>query len=503
MTHKTRNAPPSASSMIESLRGLGYSVSTALADIIDNSLAAGADHVDVYFIWEGRHQAIVIRDNGHGMSDPELFNAMRLGFLSPLAERASHDLGRFGLGLKTASFSQCRSLTVSSKRRDTDIVSLRWDLDYLAQGTDREWHLLETPGPEAALCLPLLDDLPHGTLVVWEKLDRIITPGFSRQDYLDLADAVENHLALIFHRFLQGTESRLTLTLNQVPVKAHDPFMQDHPATWNYPPTKIDAGYGILTLQGHVLPHTDKLSAKAHATAAGPKGWTDHQGFYVYRNERLIVAGSWLGLGTGRAWTKEEAHRLARIRLDIPNTADAAWKLDIRKSTAVPPVTMRKRLLKLAETVRKRARHVFADRGEYKKTRSPTKPALPVWRVESAGEEVRYRISREHPAVCAVSSDPVTAKALDALLSLIEQTVPVQRIWLDTAEGKNTPHNTEMSTPPEEMANILEVVYHNLIRRTGLSPMAAKAKLHHTEPFAAFPELVEALPDLPELRRSE
>ena len=126
---KIRNAPPSASSMIESLRGLGYSISTALADIIDNSLAAGADRVDLYF---ERH-AIAIRDNGHGMSDEELFNAMRLGFLSPLTERASHDLGRFGLGLKTASFSQCRSLTVSSRRQGAEIVSLCWDLDYLAQ----------------------------------------------------------------------------------------------------------------------------------------------------------------------------------------------------------------------------------------------------------------------------------------------------------------------------------------------------------------------------------
>lgn len=495
---RTRNAPPSASSMIESLRGLGYSASTALADIIDNSLAAGADRVELFFVWEGERRAIAIRDNGHGMSDEELFNAMRLGFLSPLTERASHDLGRFGLGLKTASFSQCRSLTVASKRSGTDIACLRWDLDYLAQSEDFQWLLLEEPGEEARLLLPMLAEQPQGTLVVWEKMDRVITPGFSPQDYLDLIDIVERHLALTFHRFLEGPDARLVLTVNGTRVRAYDPFMQSHPATWNYPPTRITTEYGIISMQGHVLPHKDKLSPREYEDAAGPKGWTDHQGFYVYRNERLIVAGSWLHLGTGKAWTKEEAHRLARIRLDIPNTADAAWKLDIRKSTALPPVTIRGRLSKLAATVRKRARHVFAHRGEYGKNRGSDQLVMPIWIVENSRGDARYSISRKHPAVSGIAVDENTARDVDALLALIERTVPVQRIWLDAAEGKDAPRNAEISTPSTEMYNILEVLYRNLVERVGLSTKDAKEKLKNTEPFNNFPELVERLVDNPE-----
>lgn len=494
--YKTRNAPPSASSMIESLRGLGYSTSTALADIIDNSLAASASQVDLHFVWDGERQVIAVLDNGHGMLDCELFDAMRLGFLSPLTERAAHDLGRFGLGLKTASFSQCRSLTVASKRQDTEISSLRWDLDHLAADTNFQWLLLEEPGDEAALMFSFLEDIHHGTLVVWEKLDRIITPGFSTQDYLDLIDTVEKHLALTFHRFLHGANPRLILTLNGSRIKAYDPFMQNHPATWNSPPTSFSTSHGPVSMQGHVLPHKDKLSPKEYMEAAGPEGWTAHQGFYVYRNERLIVAGSWLNLGTGRTWTKEEAHRLARIRLDIPNTVDADWKLDIRKSTASPPVIIRKRLVQLAETVRKRARRVFAHRGEYDKNKNNKMSALPIWLVENLSGDIRYRISREHPAVSALLADEsASGSAVQAMLLLIEKTVPVQRIWLDAAEGKDAPQNVETATPSDEMRDILHIVYKNILRRAGLTPDHARKRLKNTEPFNMFPELVDGLPD--------
>ncbi len=491
---KTRIAPPSASSMIESLRGLGYSLAAALADIIDNSLAANASRVDLLFVWEEGRHAIAILDNGHGMSDDELFNAMRLGFLSPLGERAKHDLGRFGLGLKTASFSQCRCLTVASRRQGTNISTLCWDLDYLAASVDSQWHMLEQPGVEADQLFPMIENTTQGTLVVWEKLDRIVTPGFSPQDYLDTVDAVERHLALTFHRFLQGPNPRLILSINNTPVKAHDPFLQKHSATWNSPPSSFETEYGVIDMQGHVLPHKDKLSSQEYEDAAGPKGWTEHQGFYVYRNERLIVAGSWLNLGARRSWTKEEAHRLARIRLDIPNTADAAWKLDIRKSSALPPVKIRQRLTRLAETVRKRARQVFAHRGEYGKARTGQEPVLPIWLVENDGKGVRYRISREHPAVLGMlGGDKGSEESMQILLSLIERTVPVQRIWLDAAEGKDAPQNAGLSTPPNEMKDILMVIYKNLLERTGISSEEAKIRLKNTEPFNIFPDLVDEL----------
>src|SRR5207237_4274443 len=135
-----------------------------------------------------------------------------------------------------------------------------------------------------------------------------------------------------------------------------------HPATWSSPVERLHTAGGRIEVQGHVLPHKDRLDQAEHDLAGGPDGWTAQQGFYIYRNERLLVAGSWLGLGQGRSWTKEEAHRLARIRLDIPNSADAEWKIDILKSTARPPVALRSWLMRFAEDTRERARRVFAYR---------------------------------------------------------------------------------------------------------------------------------------------
>lgn len=118
---RTRHAPPKAAAMIESLRGLGYSTATALADVIDNSLAARADQVMVDFVWDGPASRIAVLDNGTGMDDGELEMAMRLGDRSPLDVRSADDLGRFGLGLKTASFSQCRRLTVASRKQEASV----------------------------------------------------------------------------------------------------------------------------------------------------------------------------------------------------------------------------------------------------------------------------------------------------------------------------------------------------------------------------------------------
>ena len=142
------------------------------------------------------------------MDAEELDAAMRLGERSPLDPRAAGDLGRFGLGLKTASFSQCRRLTVASMS-DGRMNCLRWDLDVLASSPDHGWHLLEGAAPDRNICFNPLLAAGKGTLVLWERLDRIVTPGFSEQDFLDLVDDVERHLAMVFHRFLDGERRAL------------------------------------------------------------------------------------------------------------------------------------------------------------------------------------------------------------------------------------------------------------------------------------------------------
>ena len=495
---KIYDAPPSASSMIESLRGLGYSVETAIADLIDNSIAAEASRVDLTFFWKDERQYISVQDNGYGMTSDELFNAMRLGYLDPLSERSQKDLGRFGLGLKTASFSQCRSLTVLSKKKGYELCSLRWDLDYLAIDTQSRWQILEEPGKEAANLLPVLGEMEHGTVVVWEKLDRIITAGFSIEHFLELTETVESHLALTFHRFLQGKHPELVLTINGRKIRARDPFMQNHAATLSTPEDYVQTAGGKICLQGFVLPHKDMLSSQDIIEMGDPANWTEHQGFYVYRNSRLLVAGSWLGLGKGgRSWSKEEAYRLARIRVDIPNTADSDWKLDIRKSLATPPASVRKRLLLFAEDIRDRARQVFAYRGENKKRSPRGNEVENIWEVCHGKNDVRYHISRKHPAVePLLAADLEIGKSVEALLVLIENTVPVQRIWLDAAEGKDAPRRMKQDTSSsDEIKEILLTIYKNKLMRGNCTPDEVRRQLFLSEPFSEFPELIANLPD--------
>lgn len=493
MIPKTRKAPPRAMAMLESLRGLGYSTAAAIADVVDNSISAGACEVSIDFKWDGVASRITILDNGSGMSDAELEGAMRLGDKNPLTERGANDLGRFGMGLKTASFSQCRRLTVASVKDGLESC-LRWDLDALAAHPENEWLLFEGPAEGSQSFLVSLDGTPSGTIVLWETLDRIVTRGFTADDYLALTVNVEAHLAMIFHRLLQGPRARLRLLLNGRSVTPWDPFMSGHPAkAWTPPATNQQTAYGSVSVQCHVLPHRDKLSNAEFNDNAGPAGWSAQQGFYVYRNERLLVAGGWLGLGNSRAWNREEAHRLARIRLDIPNTADADWKLDVRKSTARPPVSLRPWLTSLAESTRDRAKRVFAYRGSPMPV-AGHQPIEQAWRVERLKAGVRYRIDESHASIAAVLESAGAQHSLvKSMLRVIEETVPIQRIWLDTTENKEIPRTGFSGVPLENVVAVLNILFTDMIGRKGLSVEAAKQALLVTEPFQNYEELIAQL----------
>jgi hypothetical protein len=479
--------------MLEALRGLGYSTAAALADIIDNSISAGASDVDILFSWDTTKSRIHVLDNGRGMDDAELESAMRLGDKNPLDARAASDLGRFGMGLKTASFSQCRRLTVAS-RRAGKTHCLRWDLDALEARPGDGWFLFEGPAEGSEAFLKPMEGKPSGTLVLWEALDRIVSAGYKSEDFLDLLDRVERHLAMVFHRFLAGAKPKLELTINGRPIVPWDPFMTGHPAKpWSSPTARKTFDGAQIEVACHVLPHKDRLTVGEFEAASGPEGWTAQQGFYVYRNERLLVAGGWLGLGQGRAWNKEEAQRLARIRLDIPNAADAHWKIDIRKSVARPPVALRPWLISLAQDTRDRARRVFAFRGS--PVRTPGGATVEqAWRVERTKAGVRYRIDEKHPAIQSLLDAAGEFLPLaKAMLRVIEETVPVQRIWLDTAENKDTPKTQFVDEPAAKVVEVLQVLFEEMVLRKGMSTENAKRMLANMEPFHAYPGLVEAL----------
>lgn len=301
---------------------------------------------------------------------------------------------------------------------------------------------------------------------------------------------------MVFHRLLSGAKPRLRLSINGRNVSPWDPFMSGHPAKpWDSPIARFGSHPDMVEVECHVLPHKDRLTNEEFLRSGGPEGWTAQQGFYVYRNERLLLAGGWLGLGQGRAWNREESHRLARIRLDITNTADADWKIDIRKSIARPPLHIRQWLTRLAEDTRERARRVFAYRGGG----APGVGGAPVemaWRADHSRTGVRYRIDEKHPAVAAVLDGAGDRfRLVRAMLRVLEETVPVQRIWLDTAENKDTPRTGFDGEPPEQVLEVLRMLFEDMTGRRGMSADAAKRALSSTDPFQNHPGLIASLPD--------
>lgn len=491
-----RNAPPYAGSMLESLRGLGYSLPTALADLVDNSIAANSNEVAVQLEWAGPESWVRIVDDGDGMDDAALEAGMRLGARDPRAERAVSDLGRFGLGLKTASFSQARRLTVASRQNSGPLVCLRWDLDLIGQESGAEWPIFEGPAPGSEHLFAPLEQMEHGTVVLWEKIDRIVTDGFGATDMIEIADRIEAHLAMTFHRLLEGNQPTLRLLLNGGRVKPWDPYLMGHPGkALESPEYRIFHTTGV-TLQCHVLPHRDMLKSIERETAAGPGGWTQQEGFYVYRNKRLLLAGGWLGLGdAGKPWLRDEAHRLARIRLDIPNTADADWKINVLKSKASPPVRLRSQLSRLASETRDTARRVFAHRGYVTQVSGTRSNAVAeAWQVRRSAQGSSYRIARDHDLVASILNRAGALKPdILALLRLIEETVPVQRIWLDTAEDTETPRTGFAGAPDDEVMETLSSMFEALVKFRGLNPTEARERLGRTPPFDRHLDLVAAL----------
>jgi hypothetical protein len=495
-------APPSAAALIESLRGVGYSAEAAVADLIDNSVSVGAPNVWLNFRWDGARSSVTILDDGSGMDEVGLFEAMRLGAKGPSDKRDADDLGRFGLGLKTASFGVCKRLTVASKK-DGNIVVRRWDLDHIRLSAN-DWHLLVGPAPGSEHLLQPLSEIEKGTIVIWELLDRF--SGATNEDvqlsqtaFLQTVERIEKHLAMVFHHYLEGSSPDVSIFINgrdsEHRVKPWAPFLTDHPATIRRPIERIPTTAGTIEVQGYVLPHKDQLTRQQYEEASGVDGWTAQQGFYVYRNRRLLVAGSWLGLGVGKAWTKEEAHKLARLRLEIPNTADEEWQIDIKKSVARPPQFLRSRLRRLAEDARSLAREVFAHRGSHG-PRAPIPELVRVWSSVKLKDTVRYGIERDHPAVRAVLDQAGPwAEKVDAMLRVIEETVPIQRIWLDSAESGELQQGSFSAEPSAEVVAVLEVIYRDLCRRVGLSSQQAVARLLRTDPFHLYPDLVTKLPD--------
>lgn len=479
-------ADPNAASLMQSLRAFGYDISTAIADLIDNSITAQATKISIQFEWNNGMPWISIADNGYGMDEATLFEAMKTGSKNPLDIRDANDLGRFGLGLKTASFSQCKRLTVASKKKGDRIYIRCWDLDIVTE--ENAWILLKTSSKTAT---ELIDEYfkneESGTIVIWEKIDRII-PGSHVNDeeyqsaFLRYAKDVKDHIAVVFSAYMHGLK-KIQFSLNGRLIQMWDPFMADNTFTTRLPGETLYVNGYEVKIKPYILPHQSKLSNEEFSFNAGLHGWNAQQGFYIYRNNRLIIDGEWLIPGM----EKLEQFRLARIRIDIGNETDSEWNIDVRKSTAMPPISIQKEIKRIAITAQRESAKVYRHRGK-KLARTGKKEQFFVWHQSVRHGKLGYEINREHPIIQNLLKSNAKQQ-IKQLLDLIEETIPVPMIisdYSEKAEGMLSPFEGKTIDEYDDMIKTLFDMYVSF----GCSPDEAVENIASTEPYIYAPEKV-------------
>lgn len=345
---KEQTVNPNVSNFITALRDIGYSLNIAIADILDNSITAKAKNIKICCKNEDNIK-IEILDDGIGMTELELVEAMRLGSKNPLEKRGENDLGRFGLGLKTASFSQCKKLTVFTKK-DGIISNKQWDLKYIEK--KNQWILKTLINYNEYEQVQELEKLSSGTLVIWEDIDR-----FTKKDISENIIKLRNHLALVFHRFLEKKGFKIYFNENE--IKAFNPFNIKNDATQELPKEKIKIGKDEIVIQPFILPHHSKLSKEEYENFATDDGYLKSQGFYLYRANRLLIHGTWFGLHK-----ISDAHKLVRIQIDIPNNSDIDWGIDVKKSTAKPADYIKENLKRTISQISVLGSRPYTGRGK-------------------------------------------------------------------------------------------------------------------------------------------
>ena len=408
---------------MDSLRDIGYDASGAVADLVDNSIDADARNVEITIHADGADSWIRIADDGTGMSRGQLDEAMRYGSARNYDET---DLGAFGLGLKTASLSQCRRLTIATRTSPRSRIEIRrWDLDRISRRDAWELQRLTPSECPNHLTDPLRDGC--GTVVLWERLDRVLD--YSRPDgaaamaRLDaLRVQVAEHLAMVFHRFIDGNlrrgRNRISIFLNGIWLEPWDPFALSESKTRDLKRQWLPLRHGNRThrvgIRPHILPNQIQFSSpEAHAEAAGPKKWNRQQGLYIYRRDRMIQSGGW-----NRLRTTDEHSKLARIAVDIPPAADEAFRTNVSKMTVTLPNELRPTLRTLVSGVVSQAQDAYRQRvalvakGWAEAAPSETVPTdSPQWRLGGEWTRVVEVLERE------LHDDPDTLRRVLLALS--------------------------------------------------------------------------------------
>lgn len=429
---------PQADMLMGSMRSMGYSFEAAIADVIDNSISAHCTVIQLFFPDDTRKEmAVGILDDGIGLSSEELFEAMRYGSTASEEIRNEDDFGRFGLGLKSASLSQCRILTVVSKKENA-ICAYTWNYNHILK--KKKWIVFEHNLQEISK-LPYVDHLlaqPHGSLVIWRDFDILdkSSDGLVFDALNSLKISVEDRVGLIFHRFLSAQpKERLTIRINNAEVKAQDPFLENHPKTTTKKEKSIEIldSHGnerLIKVKAFILPFATDLRKEDKKLLGGIENLRARQGFYIYRNRRLIIWGTWFGMKQRAELTKN-----ARVRVDIPNSLDDIWNIDIKKQVAIIP----KRILNKLKNIVTEALEISVTQQTHRGRVSKIKDNRDyIWnRMQGRDNQYFYEINRDSRLFSYVreSMSESDFSLFQMFLNEVERNIPVQQLYIDQSNS--------------------------------------------------------------------
>jgi hypothetical protein len=480
---KAEIAKPKPKSTINSYRSFGYNLSTAISDIIDNSISANANDIRLEYKWSGQDSFISICDNGLGMIKDELVLAMTPGSKDPEEDRSENDLGRFGMGLKTASFSQCKRLTCITKRENYSTIKRCWDIDFI--NSENEWQLLDYVSDNSFL--EKIEKQKSGTLVLWEKLDRIVGNAETSNEsvknafYQEMLN-VKEHLSLVFHKFIES--KRIKIYFQNEEIEPYNPFLLNLNPKPEMGQTRIVDNVEITYF---ILPHMSEIGKADYENSGGSLGWFQEQGFYIYRGDRLLVAGDWLGLEKKRDYSK-----LARIAVNFTNENDFNWHLDIKKSTAIPPIEIRRELKIQAQIAIRKSAKIYNWRGPKAVTENGGIKYEPLWTDEKTRDGIKkYKINRKHPIIKSLLDE--NSKLAGKALKLLEENVPIELILSNQNEDPAF-HELEKATdkPSDDLINLAVELYKINVSQ-GVPEELVQQQIMSSTPFNLYPLINEYL----------
>lgn len=479
----SKESIPFAPALIESMRSIGYSFESAIADLIDNSISANSKDIQI-FMNPIEDPYLIIFDDGDGMDEYEIEEAMRYGSKNPLEKRSENDLGRFGLGLKSASLSQCRKLVVVSKK-NKKISAYSWDLDYVIKSGS--WSVIGYNENEIQKFpkIDLLDAVDTGTYILLQKFDRVEESTSNLENTLKkYMDVTIDHLALVFHRYL---DDGVNIYVNNEKIEARDPFLTQHKRTQLKRTQSFNIDGSTIFVKPYILPHAKYLKMSDIKKVGSKEQFKNEQGFYVYRNKRLIIWGTWF-----RLERKNELSKLARVMVDIPNSLDYMWNIDIKKSSASLPDKIKQKLYNAAENAAISSENVYSYRG---RKSSNNNDISYVWERIKSRDGYEYKINKDIPQIKMLEQtlNDEQLKLLDGLIENLEKNFPVNSIYLDVSKGDVN----ELSDDRDTLELLKEIEEQlDYAKSVNLDCKSIIDVFIKTEPYCKDSELVKILKEM-------